>query len=77
MSHKHHDRCKCVDREAERCKALLCKLEEEYCRKRCALKEAIKETECRLKALEAELCALDKCYEKERRAIKKQCERRC
>lgn len=78
MSHKHHrPKCKCIDRDREKCKALLCRLEEEYCRKRCALKEAIKDTECRLKALKDELDALDKCYEKEVRAIKKQCESHC
>lgn len=61
--------CDCRDREKER--ALLEKLKEEFCRKKCALEAAIKECENRCRALKDELDDLERHYEKERKAIKR------
>jgi hypothetical protein len=66
MSRRRLD-CQCIDKE----KIILDKLKEEFCQRKCALQEAIRECECRCKSLKDELDALEKCYEKERKAIKR------
>ncbi|MFZ5968764.1 MAG: hypothetical protein ACOYVK_16540 [Bacillota bacterium] len=68
---KHRRDCHCKDRDREKEKALLAKLDEEFCAKKCVLEEAIKECEKRCRCLKDELKDLERCYEKERKAIKR------
>lgn len=65
--HRHH--CDCKDRDRE--KAELARLEAEYCQKKCALEAAIEECEKRCRCLKDELKDLERCYKKEKKAIKK------